>query len=142
LDKKEWNGLNEAELGKLALEVLTMLGNNKVLLLEGDLGTGKTTLVKELCKRLNVKDPVNSPTYSIVNEYKFDEDKTVFHFDLYRLEQEELYDLGFEEYLSSGDYVFVEWPELAMEFVPEESMILRISMNETGRTYQLTSINN
>ncbi len=88
-----------------------------VCLLNGEMGAGKTTLVKELCKQLGSIDHGSSPTYSLVNEYDTASGVTIFHFDLYRVKSEdELYGIGFEEYLDQGAYVFIEWPEIATPF--------------------------
>jgi len=111
------------------------------VLLEGELGAGKTTFVKEVCAQLGVQELVNSPTYAIVNHYLFEQNKTIYHFDLYRLEYEELFDLGFEEYLVNGDLIFIEWPEVAAEFYPTETVVLKISKEDSNRKYVLSPFN-
>ena len=83
----------------------------KILLFYGDMGVGKTTLIKTIVKVLGSTDEVSSPTFSIVNEYKFD-DKKIYHFDLYRIKDlEELYNFGIEDYLNSDNWIFIEWPK-------------------------------
>lgn len=97
--------------------LLAFAGEDRVLLFDAPMGSGKTTFIKSLCRSLGVTDAVSSPTYSIVNEYIAADGRPIFHFDLYRLKgTSELYDLGFEEYLSRDALVLVEWPEMAMPF--------------------------
>lgn len=97
----------------VAKEILAFANDIRVFLMHGNLGAGKTTLVKAFCKELGVEDNVNSPTFSIVQEYQ-GIGEPVYHFDLYRLKNAaELYDLGFESYIDSGSYCFIEWPEKA-----------------------------
>ncbi|MES2761600.1 MAG: tRNA (adenosine(37)-N6)-threonylcarbamoyltransferase complex ATPase subunit type 1 TsaE [Bacteroidota bacterium] len=103
---------------KAAKQLIDFAVNECVFLFDAPMGAGKTTFIKSLCYHLNVTDTMSSPTYSIVNEYHTDSDVKLFHFDLYRLRSsEELFELGFEDYLRSGNYVFIEWPELAMPFL-------------------------
>jgi len=139
---KVWNTESESEIPMVAKEVLAALGEENLLLLAGDLGSGKTTFVKEICNQLKVKDLVNSPTYSIVNQYSYNDHKVIYHFDLYRLEREELYDLGFEEYLDKGDLILIEWPAVAMEFFPFDSCLLKITSDGDKREYSLSTLNN
>lgn len=86
--------------------------NSKTILLYGDMGVGKTTLVKSIAKALGSRDVISSPTFSIVNEYEI-EDGLLYHFDLYRINDlEETYNFGIEDYLYSGNWILIEWPEL------------------------------
>ena len=92
---------------------------HKIILLKGDLGAGKTTLVKAIVKQLGSNEEVSSPTFGIVNEINI-ATTTAFHLDLYRIESlEELYQFGFEEYLHSGNYCFIEWPEVATTLITQ-----------------------
>jgi tRNA threonylcarbamoyladenosine biosynthesis protein TsaE len=120
-----------AKLPVACKKLIEFAGNIKVFTFNGEMGSGKTTFIKELCKVLNSEDDFSSPTYSIVNEYRSPQGK-IFHFDLYRLRKEsELFDLGFEEYLQSGNYCFIEWPELAHSFflTPYLRTIIRHEQN-------------
>lgn len=112
---------------KAAQQLIEFAGKELVFLFDAPMGAGKTTFIKELCRQLHVSDTMSSPTYSIVNEYHTDSKLKIFHFDLYRVKTaEELYELGFEEYVLSGNYVFIEWPELSLQFL---SSYLRIIIN-------------
>jgi len=102
---------------------------HKVILLNGQMGAGKTTLIKALSHELGVIDVANSPTFSIVNEYKTNKDEVVFHFDLYRLEQEEeAYDMGIDEYFNSGNWCFIEWPEKTPNLIPSEHHTIELKI--------------
>ncbi len=90
-----------------------------VILFNGEMGAGKTTLIKAIAKKMGVVEVTNSPTYLLVNEYKTTHNKTLYHFDAYRLKnEEEAYAMGFEEYLDSGNTCFVEWPERMQHILP------------------------
>lgn len=102
--------LNENETKEFAKEFAKTLKPGDIVTLDGDLGAGKTVFTKGICEYFNVKDYVVSPTYTIVNEYRGD--IPIYHFDIYRLEEEEeLYNIGFYEYLNSDALVIVEWAE-------------------------------
>lgn len=102
----------------------------------GKMGAGKTTLIKELCKQLGVNDVVNSPTFSLVNEYHTQNGETIYHFDFYRINKlEEAYDFGYEEYFYSGNLCLIEWPELIEQLLPEDTLKLQITENaDSSRT--------
>lgn len=100
-----------AELKPIAAYILSD-NSRRVVVLKGNLGAGKTTLVKEICAQLEVKENVSSPTFGLVNEYSYGDNQTAYHFDFYRIKNvAEAYDIGFEEYLDSGNWCFIEWPE-------------------------------
>lgn len=104
--------------------------NSKYILFSGKMGAGKTTLIKELVKKLGSKHKVSSPTFSLVNEYE-GEDSGIYHFDFYRIEDEtEAYDMGFEDYLDDSHYVFIEWPEKISNLWPEHYSHIRIEQDE------------
>ncbi|MFB6258718.1 MAG: tRNA (adenosine(37)-N6)-threonylcarbamoyltransferase complex ATPase subunit type 1 TsaE [Flavobacteriales bacterium] len=110
---------SEEDLSGLVGEFLALSGERRIFVLSGEMGAGKTTLVKAFCDALGVKDPVASPSFSIVNEYRRNSGEKVYHIDLYRVaEEEELFDMGFEELLDGSAYCFVEWPERARNFLP------------------------
>jgi len=115
-------------IAKQILETTT----SKTILFEGEMGVGKTTLIKTLVKLLGSIDNVSSPTFSLVNEYKGQND-TIYHFDLYRIEDEtELYDFGIDTYLYSNNYVLVEWPELLKPLIQDNYSIIRIKLSENS----------
>jgi tRNA threonylcarbamoyladenosine biosynthesis protein TsaE len=128
-----------ADLGEVAKSFLKTAGDRKVWLLNGEMGSGKTTFVKVLCQQLGVSETMSSPTFSIVNEYLTDRDTKVFHFDFYRLKNEaEAYDIGTEEYFYSGNYCFVEWPEKIPSLIPAERV--EISITPENQTYRTLAI--
>jgi tRNA threonylcarbamoyladenosine biosynthesis protein TsaE len=119
------------ELDTAASRFLDMAGDNRVMAFSGELGAGKTTFIQALCRRLGVKTEVNSPTFSLVNEYFTGEGESIFHFDLYRIESlEELYDLGYEEYFYSGSLCLIEWPEKATSLIPANALWIQITIGE------------
>jgi tRNA threonylcarbamoyladenosine biosynthesis protein TsaE len=102
------------------------------------MGVGKTTLIKEFCKSLEVKDEVNSPTFSLVNEYRSNI-VPIYHFDLYRIQSEEdLYDIGYEDYFFSGYLCLVEWPEMASGIIPEKHVMVNIRVENDQRLITVT----
>jgi len=128
------------DLSQIAEQILAFSANSNVIVFKGDLGAGKTALVKQLCTLLAVKDVVSSPTYSLVNEYKSG-NKTIFHFDLYRLEKvEELNNIGFAEYFDQEALILIEWPEIILDFLTDYIMVqISVSPNN-ARTYNITKI--
>ncbi|WP_134089565.1 tRNA (adenosine(37)-N6)-threonylcarbamoyltransferase complex ATPase subunit type 1 TsaE [Olivibacter sp. XZL3] len=120
------------ELPEAARKILQFIADYRVVLFFAPMGAGKTTLIKELCRQLQVVDQVASPTFSIVNEYS-SPDGNVFHFDFYRLkEEQEALDLGYEEYFYSGNYCFIEWPEKIPNLLPEEVISLTMTLGENA----------
>jgi len=120
-----------AELDNAAEEILSFAPNNRVFLFYGDMGAGKTTLIKSLCSQLGSDDNVTSPTFAIVNEYTGP--NTIYHFDFYRLKnQAEAMDIGFEEYLYSGNYCFIEWPEKIPDLLPLHYVTVSIQVLDSG----------
>ena len=104
---------------------------HKIIIFDAPMGAGKTTLIKELVKRLGVNDIANSPTFSIVNEYRTEANEIVYHFDLYRIEdEEETLDFGIEEYLFSGNWCFIEWPEKISNLLPDTYHSVEISIDD------------
>ncbi|MBF4473377.1 MULTISPECIES: tRNA (adenosine(37)-N6)-threonylcarbamoyltransferase complex ATPase subunit type 1 TsaE [Flavobacterium] len=106
---------------------------NKVILFNGEMGVGKTTLIKQLCKTLGVQDATSSPTFSLVNEYQTSNNQTVYHFDFYRLNKEtEALDMGVDDYLYSGNWCFIEWSEKIANLIPKEHTVINIELLPTG----------
>ncbi len=106
------------ELPAIATKILET-STSKNILFFGEMGSGKTTLIKEIVKQLGVHDTVSSPTFSIVNEYMSDDDQTVFHFDFYRIENEqEAFEIGLDEYFEKNAWCLAEWPENVKNLLP------------------------
>lgn len=118
------------DLENVAKTILSKYSEDRVFLFYGAMGAGKTTLINAFCKQLEVLDYTSSPTFSIVNEY--DSNKgTLYHFDFYRLKDEtEALDMGYEEYLYSGNYCFVEWPNKINNLLPSEFIEVTIQVSE------------
>lgn len=128
------------DIEKIALQIINS-NPEKVILFNGEMGAGKTTLIKTLCKTLGVHEATSSPTFSLVNEYETDDNQLVYHFDVYRLKsQTEALDMGIDEYLYSGNWCFIEWAEKIPDLLPENHSIITISVLEDGkRLLKLTS---
>lgn len=133
----EVNGLQE--LSGAAKALLKFAGENKIFVFQGEMGAGKTTFIKSLCKELGVHDVVNSPTFSIVNEYAAG-DEVVYHFDFYRIKNlQEAYDIGYEEYFYSGHLCLIEWPERITELLPQSYLKIEIAvLSAEQRTFSFT----
>lgn len=117
-----------ADLSVAAQTLLNRFPKDRIFLLYGPMGAGKTTFIKYLCEQLGVKDSTSSPTFSIVNEYDSDSGP-IYHFDFYRIKDEqEAFDFGYEEYFYSGAYCFIEWPEKIPNLLPEEAKEIHISI--------------
>lgn len=121
------------EAGFVARQILQALPSARVFALHGELGAGKTTLIKGFCAALGVQDQASSPSFAIVNEYRSAMGGPVYHFDLFRLKDaSELEGIGFTEYMDSGAFCFIEWPELAVDLLPGETVHLRIAVQPDG----------
>ncbi len=129
--KLEVNNLEE--LPAAASKFIDAFNGKKIFLFDAQMGAGKTTFIKELCHSLGVMDNMSSPTYSIVNEYTGAID-IIYHFDLYRVKSlNECLDIGMEEYLYSGNYCFIEWPEIANSLYPEDAVKVTIRIENEKR---------
>jgi tRNA threonylcarbamoyladenosine biosynthesis protein TsaE len=130
---------NIDDLNNAAQKLINFGGGDKIFLFYGEMGAGKTTLIKSLCECLGTSEPVTSPTFSIVNEYEGREDK-IYHFDFYRLKNEnEAFDMGYEEYFYSGHYCFIEWPEKIGGLLPLHYIRIEIQVltnNERRLTFK------
>ena len=127
--------LDEKNTQVSALDILKRTEPHRVYAFEGQMGAGKTTFIKELCEEMGTEDVVNSPTFAIVNVYDVERPYKgeVYHFDCYRLKDiREAMDFGAEEYLYSGNYCFIEWPEMIAPLLPDDTVWVKIVPQENG----------
>ena len=132
-----------ANITAVSAQIIDLAKDYKIWTFKGEMGAGKTTLIKSICKNLGVIDEVSSPTFSLVNEYKTQNGKTVYHFDFYRIKSiNEVYDMGIEEYFESGNICLIEWPNMIDEILlNEKTFNLLISINANKRSIQINEIN-
>ena len=124
---------NLEEYPAAAKQFIDATQGERIFAFYGKMGTGKTTFIKSICEELGVEDSINSPTFAIVNEYMSGDDETIFHFDFYRIKSiTEVYNMGYEEYIYSDSYCFIEWPELIEELLPEETVKVYITEESNG----------
>ena len=117
----------------VAKDFLDTYREHRIFAFYGEMGVGKTTFIKALCAVLGVSDPVSSPSFGLINEYRHDEQLSVFHFDFYRIEKpEEILDIGYEDYFFSGSYCFIEWPEMAETLLPARAVRFRLERHDNG----------
>jgi tRNA threonylcarbamoyladenosine biosynthesis protein TsaE len=122
-----------SEIHQAARQFLAEIDNQNVFAFYGDMGAGKTTFVKALCEELGVQEPVTSPTFAIINEYRDKKGNSIYHFDFYRIKKlEEVFDFGYEDYFYSGNLCFIEWPELVESLLPENVVRLSLRQTENG----------
>lgn len=128
------------DLPATASKILDFCGNTHVILFSGQLGAGKTTLIKELCRLRGVEDNISSPTFAIINEYIDKDEEPVYHFDFFRIKTEaEAVDIGTDEYFYSGNLCLVEWPSKAASLIPNHHIAIIIDVTgEESRTFHLT----
>lgn len=120
---------NIKELDKFTKSFENVLKLYRLVAFKGQLGAGKTTLIKALCEKLKVEDIVSSPSFAIVNEYFSEIIGTIFHFDFYRIENEnEILDIGFEDYLTQNALILMEWPEKIPNLLPPDTLIVNINV--------------
>ncbi len=121
------------EINPIAQELCHVVQEARIMTFTGNLGAGKTTLIQHICAVLGVDGEVSSPSFGLVNEYQGDEEQ-IFHFDLYRLKSmEEALDIGLLEYLDSGSICLIEWPEIAAELLPEETVSVILAHEAEGK---------
>ena len=131
---------DENELDKVASFICKHYLHNKIFLFYGEVGAGKTTLIKKICKYLKVEDNVTSPTFSIVNKYTYANNHIISHFDFYRVENiDEVYNIGVYEYLDSSKFCFFEWPEVANEIFTDKYLKIFIKVNNSKRIINIVS---
>jgi len=119
------------DLDTISKDIIRSAKGLSVWLINGEMGAGKTTLVKSICRELSVTEIVSSPTFSIINEYKTSEGKSIFHFDFYRLKSEvEAFDIGVNEYFESGSICLVEWAEKIPSLIPGRYFEITLQIND------------
>jgi len=132
---------DESQLNDIAIELLNKF-DSKLYLFYGEMGVGKTSFIKKFCDNLGVKDVVSSPTFSIINQYKSKSEIDVFHFDFYRtLNKDEVFDIGYEEYIFSSSFCFIEWPEKAHGLLPSSFVKVNMSLEDSVRRITVENIN-
>ena len=120
-------------ISEAAKQFVDAMGDNTVFAFYGKMGAGKTTFIKAVCETLGVRDVINSPTFAIVNEYLDGQDNPIYHFDFYRIKKEqEVLDIGYEDYVYSGNVCFMEWPELIEDLLPEDAVKVTIEEQADG----------
>ncbi|RJE73066.1 MULTISPECIES: tRNA (adenosine(37)-N6)-threonylcarbamoyltransferase complex ATPase subunit type 1 TsaE [Reichenbachiella] len=128
------------EISEVAAAVIAYAGDRRVWLFEGQMGAGKTTLIKAICEQLGIIDETSSPTFSLVNVYVDAAGEEYYHFDFYRLnKEEEALDIGCDEYFYSGNHCFLEWSEKIPSLIPTQNLKININLNaDTTRTISLS----
>lgn len=133
--------LNEEGIEQVADAILSKLSYSRIILLEGDLGSGKTTLAKCLIRKLGVTATITSPTFNLVSEYQSETSGTIYHLDLYRLKDtNELYEIGFSELLDSGAVCIIEWPEIASPLLEASCISVQIAHADGKRIYSVEEL--
>jgi tRNA threonylcarbamoyladenosine biosynthesis protein TsaE len=127
-----------SEINQVAGNIFNLCKHKKIWAFEGEMGAGKTTLIKNICLHAGVTDNVTSPTFSIVNEYYSPQFGTFYHFDFYRIKNEsEALDIGLEEYFDSGDFCFIEWPTKSQSLLPKDIACVKITMEGQSRKIEI-----
>ncbi|MBC7425831.1 MAG: tRNA (adenosine(37)-N6)-threonylcarbamoyltransferase complex ATPase subunit type 1 TsaE [Bacteroidia bacterium] len=129
----------QENIEEIAEAVLKLKEDLTIIAFRGELGAGKTTLIQSICKSLGVDEPVSSPTFSLVNEYRAANGKKIYHFDFYRLNSPgEAFEIGIDEYFDSGALCLIEWPEMLADIMPEEHLSVTIKNEGNGsRNYSI-----
>jgi tRNA threonylcarbamoyladenosine biosynthesis protein TsaE len=123
----------KADLHQAAVRFINAFRGKRIFAFYGTMGAGKTTIIKKICESLGATDIVTSPTFTLVNEYRTLKGRPIYHIDFYRIrKKEEIFDFGIEEYFESGEYCFMEWPELIEDFLPEETVKVRLTVGNHG----------
>ena len=129
---------NPSQLPAAAQKLLSICQGKKHFAFYGEMGAGKTTFIKAICKALGVEGSTASPTFSIINEYPTKTGDKIFHFDFYRIKNEtEALDLGYEEYFYSGNYCFIEWPEKIQNLLPQNCVSVKINIKNQTREIEI-----
>ena len=131
---------HKRELPSAVRKLLDQAKGKRIYAFYGAMGAGKTTIIKALCEYLGAADLVSSPTFTLVNEYRTTGGESMYHIDFYRIKKhDEVFDFGIEEYLTGEKYCFMEWPELVEDILPEETVRVRISVEENEERMLLVS---
>ena len=118
-----------SSINDAARELINTFPDKRIFAFYGEMGAGKTTLIKALCRVLQVTDVTSSPSFGLIYEYRTRGSDSVYHFDFYRIEHlEEAYDIGYEEYIDSGQYCFIEWPEKVASLLPPETVNVNLQI--------------
>lgn len=129
---------NIEELSKVSDSLISLRDKSNIIAFYGNMGAGKTTLIKNLCSKLGVQDEVNSPTFALVNEYQTDTFDSIFHFDFYRIKSlEEVFDIGYEDYFYGDGLCLLEWPELIDPLMPEHFIKVEILLGDTDTSRKI-----
>lgn len=129
------SGVGLKELPAAAKNILDSIGSETVIAFYGEMGAGKTTLIKEICRQLGSPDNVTSPTFALMSEYRSDSGQKIFHFDFYRIDSlAEVYDMGYEDFFYSGNLCLVEWPEKIKQLLPQNCLSVFITVENNLRT--------
>ncbi|SFE15394.1 tRNA (adenosine(37)-N6)-threonylcarbamoyltransferase complex ATPase subunit type 1 TsaE [Thermophagus xiamenensis] len=124
---------SEGDIDAIAREFLPVVKEKRIIAFHGNMGVGKTTFIKGLCRALGVVDPVTSPSFAIVNKYVTSDNQTVYHFDFYRLKNvSEVFDIGYEDYFFGDDICLIEWPEKIAEVLPDDRLDVWMTENADG----------
>jgi len=130
----QFNEVALSDLDSVASEIVSLTGKHRILMFFGEMGVGKTTLILKIIEKLGAQELGSSPTFSIVNEYSTKNGEPIYHFDFYRIEsEEEIYDIGYEEYFFSGHYCLVEWPEKMGALYPTDVIEVKIGLQGEKR---------
>lgn len=131
------------QLDHIASWVIDKAGEERIWVFKGEMGAGKTTLVKSIAKQLNVVDPISSPTFGLVNHYARNTGEEIYHFDFYRIEDpDEVLDIGIEEYFYSQNYCWVEWAEKVADFLPDQYFLIKLEiLSDSERKLTLQHVN-
>jgi len=128
------NDISLKDLGEAARRLLSFAGSQRIIAFYGEMGAGKTTFIQAICRELGVNEHVSSPTFSLVNEYRDKDGQPVYHFDFYRINNEnEAVDIGCEEYFNSGSLCLIEWPEKILNLLPHPLVKVVIEINNQAR---------
>lgn len=120
-------------IDKVAQKLINQFSDYRIFAFYGKMGAGKTTFIQSVCKVLGTEDNVTSPTFALINEYRNAQSDSIFHFDFYRIKDiDEAFDLGYEDYLYSGNYCLIEWPEMIEPLLPENIVKVKIEVCEDG----------